>query len=131
MWLEKHGEEIIRLFESKTIKIIHWYNLPTGKKAAYYNPQVRTKMKDGELQRRVRGTIGGDQVHFDGDTATHTASMQLIKILLNSVVSEKGAKFMTADIKDFYLGTPLPNTEYMRIKLEHIPQHVIDKYNMD
>ena len=74
--------------------------------------------------------LGGDQVVFDGDTAAHTASMQLIKILLNSVVSDKGAKFMSADIKDFYLGTPLPNTEYMRIKLEHIPQDVIDKYHM-
>ena len=47
--------------------------------------------------------------------------MQLIKLLLNAVVS---------DIKDFYLGTPLPNTEYMRINLNHIPEDVIQKHNM-
>jgi len=130
LWLEKHGEEITRLFESETIRLIDWNALPAGKTAAYYNPQVRTKIKDGVLQRRVRGTIGGDRVDYDGDTAAHTASMQVIKIFLNAVVSDSGSKFMTADIKDFYLGTPLPNTEYMRIKLDHIPQHVIDRYAM-
>ena len=130
IWLAKHGEEIIRLFESDTIRLMHWRDLPDGKKPAYYNPQVRTKMKEGELQYRVRGTIGGNHVFYDGDTAAHTASMQLIKIMLNSVVSDKGAKFMTADIKDFYLGTPLPSPEYMRINLQHIPAEVIAKYNM-
>lgn len=130
IWLDKHGEEIARLFESNTIKLIQRADMPSTKKAAYYNPQVRTKMKDGALQYRVRGTIGGNQIQYDGDTAAHTASMQLIKILLNSVVSSKGAKFMTADIKDFYLGTPLPNTEYMRIDLAHIPDNVIQKYHM-
>ena len=131
IWLAKHGEEISRLFDSDTIRLIHRHELPAGKKPAYYNPQVRTKIKDGELQYRVRGTIGGNHVFYDGDTAAHTASMQLIKIFLNSVVSEKGAKFMTADIKDFYLGTPLPSPEYMRINLDHIPAEVIAKYNMD
>jgi hypothetical protein len=130
IWLAKHGEEIIRLFDSGTVELIHWNQIPADKRPAYYNPQVKTKIKDGQLQYRVRGTIGGNQIHYAGETAAHTASMQLIKILLNSVVSEKGAKFMTADIKDFYLGTPLPNAEYMRINLDHIPSEVIDKYGM-
>ena len=131
IWLTKHGEEIARLFDSETIRLIKWNELPPEKKAAYYNPQVQTKMKEGALQYRVRGTIGGDKIDYAGETAAHTASMQLIKILLNSVVSTPGAKFMTADIKDFYLGTPLPNTEYMRIQLAHIPQDIIAKYHMN
>jgi hypothetical protein len=130
IWLQKHGEEISRLFDSETIRLCHRRDMPPGTKPTYYNPQVRTKMKDGQLQYRVRGTIGGNHIHYEGDTAAHTASMQLIKILLNSVVSTPGAKFMTADIKDFYLGTPLPTTEYMRINLTHIPDSVIQKYKM-
>jgi len=82
------------------------------------------------LQYRVRGTIGGNQVHYAGETTAQTASMQVLKILCNSVVSDKNAKFMTADIKDFYLGTPLPSPEYMRINLAHIPADIIEKYNM-
>ena len=130
IWLTKHGEEISRLFDSDTIRLIQRQDVPRQKKPAYYNPQVKTKIKDGQLQYRVRGTIGGNHISYDGETAAHTASMQLIKIFLNSVVSTPDAKFMTADIKDFYLGTPLPTTEYMRITLDHIPADVISKYNM-
>ena len=126
IWLTKHGEEITRLFESHTMKLRHRHTIPANKKPAYYIPQVRTKIKSGNLDYRVRGTIGGNRVDYDGDTAAHTASMQLIKILLNSVVSD-GAKFMTADIKDFYLGTPLPSPEYMCIELNDIPEDVIEK----
>jgi len=130
IWLQKHGEEIVRLFTSETIRLIMRSEVPSDKKPAYYNPQVKTKIKDGVLQYRVRGTIGGNQVNYEGDKSANTASMQLIKILCNAVVSDPGAKFMTADIKDFYLGTPLPSPEYMRINLDHIPEDVIAKYDM-
>jgi hypothetical protein len=46
--------------------------------------------------------------------------MMSIKILLNATVSE-GAKFMSMDIKDFYIGTPMEQKEYMRIHLSQIP----------
>ena len=39
----------------------------------------------------------------------------MVKILLNSVLSTEGAKFMTIDIKDFYLNTPMERYEYMRM----------------
>jgi hypothetical protein len=93
-------------------------------------------MKNGVLQYRVRGTAGGDRVDYDGETAAFTASMQTLKILLNAVVSDQGARFATADIKDYYLGTPLldkdgkPATEYMRINLKHIPTDVQLRYKM-
>jgi hypothetical protein len=40
------------------------------------------------------------------------------------------ASILTADIKDFYLGTPLDRKEYMRINLKHIPLDVQQKYNI-
>lgn len=46
------------------------------------------------------------------------------------MASEHDGKFMSADIKDFYLGTPLPNKEYMRVELKHIPDDVQEKYNL-
>jgi hypothetical protein len=81
----------------------------------------------GQLEHRVRGTIGGDQNDFDGDMAACTVSMPTLKILLYAVVFKPGGKFATADVKNYYLGTPLvdkqgsPAVEFMRIKLEHIP----------
>jgi hypothetical protein len=36
----------------------------------------------GQLEHRVRGTIGGDQNDFDGDMAACTVSMPTLLILL-------------------------------------------------
>jgi hypothetical protein len=56
--------------------------------------------------------------------------MPLVKILLNSVLSTTDAKFMTADITDFYLNTPMPRYEYMRIPTKDIPQTIMEQYNL-
>ena len=37
---------------------------------------------------------------------------------------------MTINIKDFYLNTPMPRYEYMRLKLEDLPKDSIDKYKI-
>ena len=37
---------------------------------------------------------------------------------------------MTVDIKDYYLGTPMNRYEYMRIPVKHIPQDIMDQYNL-
>jgi hypothetical protein len=129
VWEKAHGEEIIRLIESKTGRFIHRSEMPEGRKAAYYNPQLKIKVKSDETIYRVRGTIGGDQIIYPGVTTAYTAHLETIRILLNAVVSES-ALFMTADIKDFYLGTPLPTVEYMRISLKHIPLDVQERYNI-
>ena len=52
--------------------------------AAYYNPQCKIKVKPDGIQYRVRGTIGGDQVHYPGVTATYVAHLDTIRILLNA-----------------------------------------------
>ena len=56
--------------------------------------------------------------------------MDLLKLLLNSVLSCNGAKFVTFDIKNFYLQPPLDRLEYVCINLDDIPQESIDKYNL-
>ena len=39
--------------------------------------------------------------------------MLIIKLLLNSIISTPGAKFMAIDIKDFYLNIPLAKPEFL------------------
>jgi hypothetical protein len=53
-----------------------------------------------------------------------------IKLLLNSVVSKPNGRFMTVDVKNFYLSTPLEHPEYMRIPIKLIPQEIIDDYSL-
>ena len=52
------------------------------------------------------------------------------KILLNSVVSTKVAKFLYIDLKYFYLGTPMAQPEYMLTPLPMTPLKIIREYNI-
>ena len=130
IWMKAHGEEIDRLVESGTGTFIRRNQVPQDKTVAYYNPQLKIKVKNGQLVYRVRGTIGGDQLSYNGTTAAHTAALETIRLLLNAAVSES-SNLMTLDIKDFYLGTPLPESQYMRIHLKHIPRDTQIKYGLD
>ena len=78
----------------------------------------------------TRITIGGNCICYPGDVGTKTASFVLVKLVINSVLSQKDAKFVTFDISNFYLQTPLDRPEYVRIKLLDIPQDFVDKYNL-
>jgi hypothetical protein len=37
---------------------------------------------------------------------------------------------MMMKIKNYYLGTPLPRYEYMRMLLSRFPEEIVDKYNL-
>jgi hypothetical protein len=128
-WLVKFGAEIERLLSSGTGVFIRRADVLAGKIVAYYNPQLKYKMKNGQLVMRVRGTIGGDQLPYSGPTAAQTAALEVMRLLLNALVSE-GVNLMTLDIKDFYLGTPLDEPEFMRIPLKFIPLEMQLKYNL-
>ena len=79
-----------------------------------------------EEKYRVRPTIGGDKLDFNSETASPTANLIDTKILINITISDahKGARFMSADIKDFFLMTPLPinDREYMRINAKYFDE---------
>jgi hypothetical protein len=56
---------------------------------------------------RAKLVAGGDRLHYPGNAGTPTANLLTVKLLINSTISTAGAKFMTMDIKDFYLNTPI------------------------
>jgi len=69
-------------------------------------------------------------INFPRDYETPTADMLTVKMLLNSIISTKGAKCMTIDIKNFYLNTPMERPEYMRLKVADILDNIIEQYNL-
>ena len=79
---------------------------------------------------RVRLTVGGNFIVYPGELTTNTADLITTKILLNSVISTLLEKFMTIDIKNMYLQTPLDRYEYMCIPVDLVPQEFIDAYNL-
>ena len=49
---------------------------------------------------------------------------------VDSVVSTAGADFMTLDIKNFYINTPLARYKYLRLKLKDLSKDVIEQYGL-
>jgi len=54
----------------------------------------------------------------------------MAKIMLNSTISTKNARYMMANIKDFYLNTPMEQYKYMAIPLADLPETIIEQYNL-
>jgi hypothetical protein len=79
---------------------------------------------------RTHLTVGGNRVNFPGDCLTPTVDMVTFKLNLNSVISTKGARYCTIDLKDFYLMTPMTRSEYMCMKIKDLPEEFITMYNL-
>ncbi|KAL7466426.1 hypothetical protein ACHAXS_006719, partial [Conticribra weissflogii] len=78
---------------------------------------------------RVKITVGGNLIEYPHEVTTQTADLVTTKILWNSVVSYPNTKYVYADVKSFYLNTPIEHFEYMQIPNKLI-QTFIDKYNL-
>ena len=117
------GTDTIFCIDKKDIPAARWRDVTYGRIVVSFRPEKKDP-------NRVRLTVGGDRIHYPDDCGTPTAGMLTVKLLLNSVISTKNARFMTIDIKDFYLNTPMKRFEYMRLKMSEIPQDFIDEYNL-
>ena len=69
----------------------------------------------------IRITAGGNLINYPGELTTQTAGLTTSKLMWNSVLSTKGAKYMCLDIKNFYLTAPLDRFEYMKMQLYLFP----------
>ena len=64
------------------------------------------------------------------DVGTPTGSLELVKLIINSVLSRRNARFFSFDLKKIYLQTPMDRSEYVCIKLSDIPQEFIEEYTL-
>jgi hypothetical protein len=99
-------------------------NITYGKIVCDYKPHKKEK-------ERFRLTVGGDRLDYSGDVATFTANITTFKILINSTLSTEDTAMMMMDINNYYLGTPLPRFEYMKMLLSHFPEEIVQKYNLN
>ena len=116
---------------TNTIEFIFQHDVPTERmKDVTYGQFVCTVRPEKAEPNRTRFTVGGDRINYPGAVATPTAEMLVAKMLFNSVISTKDARFMTMDISNFYLMTPLHRPKFIRIKLCNIPDEVINEYKL-
>ena len=89
--------------------------------------EVRTQ-KEGPNCTRI--TVDGSRICYPGNIGTPTGSLDLIKLVINSVLFRRNARFVFFDARIFYLQTPMDWSEYVRIKRSDIPQGFIEEYNL-
>jgi hypothetical protein len=137
LWTRGFGNECGCLFQgirdiagNDTCFFIDLTNIPKDRKITYGEIVCDYKSHKKEKER-VRLTVRGDRLDYSGDVATSTADITAFKILINITLSTKDAAMITMDIKNYYLGTPLPRFEYMKFLLSRFPEEIIQKYNLD
>ena len=77
---------------------------------------------------RTRLTVRGDRINYPVDCRTSTANLLTIKLLLTASYPYR-FKFLTMDIKIFYLNTPLKRYKYLQLKLVDTPQDGAEQYD--
>ena len=132
VWTKSFGTEIRHLATTtETIFFIKKDEIPQERRGDKTYARIVCAYQEGKKDKyRTRMTMGGNLINYPDDCGTPTADLLIVKLLLNRVVSTPNSKFMTLDLKDFYLMTPMKRYEYFRMKIELFPQDIIDQYDL-
>ena len=104
---------------TNTIRFIRRKDIPGyRRKGVTYGSFVCNVRNEKAEKDRTRFVVGGYRINYPGEVATPTTDTLVKKFLFNSVVSKRNAIFVTMDISNFYLMTPLKRPEYIRIRLK-------------
>ncbi len=104
----------VQLIGNNTFFFINYQDIPSHKCKEICHIIVVCKVcpeKDDPDCTRV--TINNNRICYPGDVDSNTASLKIVKLILNSDLSRKDACFSTFDLKNSHLDTPMPNPEYV------------------
>ena len=101
------GTQTIHCMTHEEIKCI-----PGDRKVTYARIVVDFRPQKTD-PNRVRITVGGNLIDYTSELTTRTADLTTSKVMWKSAISTPGAKYACADVKNFYLVTPLDRFEYM------------------
>ena len=88
-----NGRKKQRVARTETFKVIRYEDIPQDRhKEVCHTKLVCEVSLHKEEPDRTRITIGGNRIIYPVDVGTPTASIELIKLILNSVLSRPGAK---------------------------------------
>ena len=141
LWENACSKEVARLAQGrkdgsvKGTETLHFINadqLPPGKTPTYLRICANHRPQK-EDPYRVRWTVGGNLIVYNGETYTPTSDQTTAKILFNNVVSTPGATFFCLDLSNFYLETPFTHPsqyEYIWIPAWAVPEDIMEEYNL-
>ena len=86
-----------------------------------HTPQDRTM--ESFLAVRV------DRLNYKEDATSPASNLVKTKILIYSTISDakKDARFMSCDLKDIFLSSPMKESEYTKVPMKYFPPVIISK----
>ena len=115
-----------RVEGTDTFYVIKFEDIPKDRMNEICYTSVVCEVRPGKKDpNQKRFTICGTNVCYPGDVGTNTVSLELFKLMINSILSRARAKYVCFDIENFFLSTPLGRPEYVKIQLSKIPQEFI------
>ena len=82
---------------------------------------------------RVRLTMGGNILEYPYDASSTAASLFESKMIFECTISDarRGARFMSCDLKYFFLDNLMSRAEYMRINSKYFPPDIRHQYEIE
>ena len=112
-------------------KVTSFNDIPFVKQKDFCHTRVVCEYRpEKDDHNRTRIAITGGHILVTFDVSTPTGSLELVKLMINSLLSRPKALIYAFDVKNFYLDNPMENPEYVRVKLEDIPLKSIEEYHL-
>ena len=137
VWIGSFANELGRLVQgvgntisgTSTIHFTPFSLVPYNKHLTYGRIISDVRPHKQEVER-VRITMGGDRISYLYNISTPIAHLTTAKPPFNSVISTPSARFVGADIRNFYLNNNLPAPEYMSLPIKIIPSEILKEHNL-
>jgi hypothetical protein len=103
------------------------FNIPKNRVVTYLRVVIDHRPQKAD-PNQIRITAGGNLIHYPGKLTTWTADITTAKLLWIRLISMPRAKYMTLNIKNFYLSAPYNRFKYMRIPFALFPSWILEQY---
>ena len=85
---------------TNTFRVIKFADIPQDRRKEICHSMVVCEVKPHkEDPNRTRITVAGSQICYPGDVGTPTGSLDLVKLIINSVLSRRNTRFVCFDLK--------------------------------
>ena len=113
------------------IFFIHKQTVPSNNIKDVTDGKIVCDYKENrEDPKRTWLEVGDNMINYSGEYGTPTAKLLIVKILFGSSLLTMNSRFMTVDIKNIYLNTPLEIYECIRLKMAYLSEGVIEIYKL-
>ena len=102
------GPKHQRVEGTDTFQIIRYEDIPHDRRNKITYTKVVCEYNSHKKDpNRPQITIGGNRIFYPGDVGTPTGSLELVKLIINSILSRCHARFVAFDVSNFYLAMPM------------------------